>query len=74
MHNTIFLKKDFVIPKGTVFELMKGDATFYKDTNYQAYIHVNKDNCGRFIISTDITEENFDTLKEIDSNEEEKNK
>lgn len=60
----IILEKDFVIPKGTIFELMEGDATFYKGTNYEALISVNKDNCGRFIVGTEIENSSFEPIPE----------
>lgn len=60
----IILEKDFIIPKGTIFELMEGDATFYKGTNYEASISVNKDNCGRFIVGTEIEDSGFMPIPE----------
>ena len=60
----IILDKDFIIPKGTIFELMEGDATFFKGTNYSASISVNKDNCGRFIVGTEIEDSGFEPIPE----------
>lgn len=60
----IILEKDFVIPKGTIFELMEGDAHFYSGANYEALIEVNKDNCGRFIVGTEIEDTGFEPIPE----------
>jgi len=60
----IMLEKDFVIPKGTMFELMEGDAHFYGGANYEALISVNKDNCGRFIVGTEIEDSGFMPIPE----------
>ena len=59
MNSGFLLKEDFVIPKGTRFDLKDCDTTFYKGTNYEALISVNKDNCGRFIVGTDVDDEKF---------------
>jgi len=64
MNNGFILEEDFVISKGTMFKLMDGDATFYKGANYEALISVNKDNCGRFIIGTDIDDKRFEPIPE----------
>ena len=64
MNNGFMLTENFVIPKGTMFKLMDGDVTFYKGTNYEALISVNKDNCGRFIIGTDVDDEKFMPIPE----------
>lgn len=60
----IILEEDFIIPKGTIFELMEGDAKFYEGNNYETSISVNKDNCGRFIIGTDIENSSFGPIPE----------
>ena len=60
----IILEQDFIIPKGTIFKLMDGDATFYKGTNYEASISVSKDNCGRFIVGTEIEDSGFEPIPE----------
>ena len=60
----IILEKDFVIPKGTIFELMEGDAIFYGGTNYAASISINKDNCGRFIVGIDVEDSGFEPIPE----------
>jgi len=64
MNNGFMLQEDFIIPKGTRFDLMDGDATFYKGANFEALISVNKDNCGRFIIGTDVDDEKFMPIPE----------
>ena len=60
----IMLEEDFIIPKGTMFELMEGNSTFYKDANYKALISVNKDNCGVFIVGTEIEDSGFMPIPE----------
>ena len=59
MDSGFLLTEDFIIPKGTRFDLKDCDTTFYKGTNYEALISVNKDNCGRFIVGTDIDDDKF---------------
>ena len=58
------LKEDFVIPKGTRFDLMKSNTFFIAEQNYEALTSVNKDNCGRFIIGTDVDDEKFIPIPE----------
>ena len=57
---SLALRKDFVIPKGTVFNLKDCNTTFYKETNYEALIEINNDNCGSFIIGCDVDDEMFE--------------
>lgn len=64
MNNGFILQQDFVIPKGTMFKPMDGDSTIYKGANYEASISVNKDNCGRFFIGTNIDDERFEPIPE----------
>jgi hypothetical protein len=59
----IKLNRDIIIPKGTIFNLMDGNTTFYKGANYKTSIDINKDNCGSLIIGTDI-DEKFDVVGE----------
>ena len=58
------LKKDFVIPKGTVFKLKDSDTTFYRETNYDTLIDINKDNCGWLIVGVDVDDEMFEREEE----------
>jgi len=64
MNSGFLLKEDFVIPKGTRFDLMKSNVFFIEGKNFEASISVNKDNCGRFIIGTDVDDEKFMPIPE----------
>ncbi len=45
MNNGFILEEDFIIPKGTMFKPMDGDATFYKDANYEALMKDIENKC-----------------------------
>jgi len=64
MNSGFLLKEDFVIPKGTRFDLKDCDTTFYKGTNFEALISVNPDNCGHFIVGCDVDDEKFMPIPE----------
>jgi len=64
MNSGFLLKEDFVIPKGTRFDLKDCDTTFYKGTNFEALISVNKDNCGHFIVGCDVDDDKFIPIPE----------
>ena len=53
----IILKRDIVIPKGTIFKCIDGRTTHYANGNYETLIEVTKDNTGFFSVEFD--EDNF---------------
>lgn len=54
----IRLKKDFIIPKGTVFECIDGNKTEWIEGNYEANIALNNDNTMRIVVNDDALPEN----------------
>jgi len=59
----IKLKKDIIIPKGTVFENIDGLKRDYVSGNYEALIDLSRDNCGSFVIGDEFDKENFEVVK-----------
>ncbi|MCK4329288.1 hypothetical protein KAX02_05545 [candidate division WOR-3 bacterium] len=60
----IILKKDIVIPKGTVFECIDGLKREYCNGNYEILINLSRDNYGSFVIGSDFDKKNFE-FKEV---------
>jgi len=49
----IILKKEIIIPKGTVFENIDYSTTKFYEDNYDTYIELNKDTTARIIITSE---------------------
>ena len=62
----IILKKDIVIPKGTVFECIDRTKREYYFNNYEANIEINEDNTASFVVCYDEgteDDENFEFME-----------
>jgi len=57
------LKKDIVIPKGTIFECIDGLERKYCKGNYEALIDLSRDNCGSFVIGDEFNKDNFEIVE-----------
>jgi hypothetical protein len=49
----IILKKDLIIPKGTVFENIDGETSHYCYDNYAVVISLDNDTTARIIVSSE---------------------
>ena len=47
------LRKDIVIPKGTIFENIDGAVTQFVYDNYDTVLALNNDTCARVIVSSE---------------------
>jgi len=59
----IKLKKDIIIPKGTVFKCIDGLEREYCNGCYEALIDLSRDNCGSFVIGDEFDKENFEVVE-----------
>jgi len=57
------LKKDIIIPKGTVFKCIDGLKRDYVNGNYEALIDLSRDNYGSFVIGDEFDKDNFEVIK-----------
>ena len=57
------LKKDIVIPKGTIFECIDGLEREYCHGNYEALIDLSRDNYGSFVVGDEFNKENFEVIE-----------
>lgn len=53
MSNKVMLKKDIVIPAGTVFESCYGEQRLYLGNNYSHIIGLTKDTSGEIVYGID---------------------
>lgn len=58
----LILKKDLVIPKGTIFSNIDGETAYYAYDNYDAIISLDNDTTARIIVSS----ENEQYFKEVE--------
>jgi len=56
------LKKDMIIPKGTVFDNIDGSTSQFYYDNYEEYIELDKDTSARIIVSSE-NKEYFEVVK-----------
>jgi len=59
----IKLKKDIVIPKGTIFKCIDGLEREYCNGNYEALIDLSRDNYGSFVIGDEFDKDIFEVVK-----------
>jgi len=59
----IKLKKDIIIPKGTIFENIDGLKRKYCNGNYEALIDLSRDNYGSFVIGGEFDKDNFEVIE-----------
>jgi len=57
------LKKDIIIPKGTIFSNIDGLKRDYVSGNYETLIDLSKDNYGSFVIGDEFDKDNFEAIE-----------
>lgn len=63
----IKLKKGFIIPAGTEFDLIpKGTKTTYYNSNFETFIETSEDSTAHFIINEDVINDNPDIFEVIE--------
>jgi len=63
----IKLKKDIIIPQGTIFENIDGIDTHYAYDNYEYVLGLDKDTCVTIVVSSE-NEEYFEVEYEVVKN------
>jgi hypothetical protein len=65
MSKRLVLKKDFVIPKGSVFDCIDGNKREWIEGNYETIVSINNDNAGHFIVNDDsLDDDRFEVVEE----------
>ena len=59
----VLLKKDFVIPTGTVLNECGGLKVEFSSGNYESIIGTSKDSCASFYVNEDVIYDNPDTFE-----------